>query len=104
MNRQTAETVRRAAGLISTGEIVELGHVLQTEMPLQSTRQFHIHLKQLWRGRRGMGDPTGAHPDGGGCLEHRGFTIQDHAKCQPADSPDRPGDEWHAPAGEPEAG
>lgn len=48
MNRQTPETVKRAAGLIRTGEIVELGQVLQMGMPLQATRQFHIHLKQIF--------------------------------------------------------
>ena len=47
MNRQTPETVKRAAGLIRSGEIVELGRVLAMDMPLQSTRQFHIHLKQM---------------------------------------------------------
>ncbi|MFZ4407372.1 MAG: cyclase family protein [Paracraurococcus sp.] len=45
MNRQTPETVKRAAGLIRTGEIVELGRVLEQTMPLQSTRQFHLHTK-----------------------------------------------------------
>ncbi|RYI95627.1 MAG: cyclase family protein [Acetobacteraceae bacterium] len=47
MNRQTPETVKRAAGLVRTGEIVELGQVLAMDMPLQSTRQFHIHTKPL---------------------------------------------------------
>ncbi|TDG31135.1 cyclase family protein [Paracraurococcus ruber] len=48
MNRQTPETVKRAAGLIRTGEIVELGRVLEQGMPLQATRQFHIHTKPLF--------------------------------------------------------
>ncbi|MFC7475901.1 cyclase family protein [Dankookia sp. GCM10030260] len=47
MNRQTPDTVKRTAGLIRSGEIVELGQVLEQGMPLQSTRQFHIHLKPL---------------------------------------------------------
>jgi kynurenine formamidase len=46
MNLMTPDRARAAAGLVRTGEVVELGHVLAMDIPLQSTRQFHIHLKQ----------------------------------------------------------
>lgn len=43
MNLMTPERAKAAAGLVRTGEIVELGHVLATGIPLQATRQFHVH-------------------------------------------------------------
>ena len=46
MNLMTPDRAKAAAGLVRTGETVELGHVLAMDIPLQSTRQFHIHLKQ----------------------------------------------------------
>jgi kynurenine formamidase len=48
MNLMTPERAKAAAGLVRTGEIVELGHVLATGIPLQATRQFHVHLKQMF--------------------------------------------------------
>jgi kynurenine formamidase len=46
MNLMTPERARRAAALIRTGTIVELGHVLQPSMPFFGTRRFDVHLKQ----------------------------------------------------------
>jgi kynurenine formamidase len=46
MNLMTEARARRAAGLIRTGTIVELGHVLQPTMPFFGTRRFDVHLKQ----------------------------------------------------------
>jgi kynurenine formamidase len=46
MNLMTAERARRAAGLIRTGEIVELGQTLSPAMPFFGTRRFDVHLKQ----------------------------------------------------------
>ncbi len=40
------ETVLRAAKLIRTGEVIELGRVLSTEMPINPIRQFHVHTKR----------------------------------------------------------
>jgi kynurenine formamidase len=40
------ETVRRAAQLIRTGEMFELGHVLSASMPLFGTRRFELQTKR----------------------------------------------------------
>jgi kynurenine formamidase len=45
-NHMKPETVLRAARLIRTGEVVELGQVLSPSMPLQATRQFEVHTKR----------------------------------------------------------
>jgi kynurenine formamidase len=38
-------TVLNAAKLIRTGEVIELGHVLSTKMPIQTTRRFEMFPK-----------------------------------------------------------
>ena len=40
------ETVLRAARLIRTGEIIELGHVLSSTMPLSAGRRFEVDTKR----------------------------------------------------------
>jgi kynurenine formamidase len=45
-NHMKAETVRRAAALIKTGESFELGRVLTANMPLFGTRRFELHTKR----------------------------------------------------------
>ena len=45
-NLKSPELARRAAGLVRTGEVIELGHVLSTAMPLNPTRQFDVHTKR----------------------------------------------------------
>ena len=40
------ETVLRAARLIRTGQVVELGHVLSGSMPMTGTRRFEVHTKR----------------------------------------------------------
>jgi kynurenine formamidase len=45
-NHMKPETVWRAARLIRTGEVVELGHVLSGSMPLPVTRRFEVHTKR----------------------------------------------------------
>jgi kynurenine formamidase len=44
----TPERAKRAAGLIRTGEVVELGHVLSPQMPFFGTRRFDMHLKRTF--------------------------------------------------------
>jgi len=46
MNLMTPERAKRAASLIRTGEIVELGQTLSQEMPFFGTRRFDVHLKR----------------------------------------------------------
>lgn len=45
-NHMKPETVLRAARLIRTGETIELGHVLSSEMPLTGGRRFDLHSKR----------------------------------------------------------
>ncbi len=48
MNLMTPERAKRAASLIRTGEIVDLGQVLSQQMPFFGTRRFDQHLKQTF--------------------------------------------------------
>lgn len=45
-NLMKPETVLRASRLIRTGEVIELGRVLATDMPFFGTRRFDIHTKR----------------------------------------------------------
>jgi kynurenine formamidase len=47
-NHMKPATVLRAAQLIKTGEVVELGHHLSQDMPLNPTRQFNVHTKRTF--------------------------------------------------------
>src|SRR2546425_10693673 len=47
-NHMKPATVTRAAQLIKTGEVIELGHVLSADMPISSTRQFNMHVKRTF--------------------------------------------------------
>jgi kynurenine formamidase len=48
MNLMTPERAKKAAGLIRTGEIVELGHVLEARIPTFGPRRFSMHMKQMF--------------------------------------------------------
>ncbi len=45
-NYMNPATVLRAAQLIRTGEVVELGHVLSADIPFFGTRRFDVHTKR----------------------------------------------------------
>ena len=45
-NLMKPETVLRAARLIRTGEVFQLGFVLSADMPLIGTRRFDLHMKR----------------------------------------------------------
>lgn len=47
-NLMTSALVADAAKLIRTGEIVELGHVLRSTIPMVGTRRFDIHTKRTF--------------------------------------------------------
>ncbi len=47
-NHMKPETVLRAAKLIRTGEVIELGHVLNAAMPFFGTRRFDVHTKRTF--------------------------------------------------------
>lgn len=46
MNHMSAETVLRAARLIRTGEVIELGRVLSSAAPMFGTRRFELLTKR----------------------------------------------------------
>src|SRR5438093_13113860 len=43
-----AESVLKAVRLVRTGEVIELGHVLNSAMPISSTRRFDVHTKRTF--------------------------------------------------------
>lgn len=45
-NHMNAQTVLRATRLIKTGEMIELGWMLSSDMPLFGTRRFDLHTKR----------------------------------------------------------
>jgi len=45
-NHVKPDTVLRAARLIRTGQVFELGRVLSESMPIQATRRFEVHTKR----------------------------------------------------------
>jgi len=45
-NHMKPETVLRAAKLIRTGTVVELGRILEANMPFSGTRRFDLHTKR----------------------------------------------------------
>ena len=47
-NHMKPDSVLKAAKLIRTGEVVELGYVLSPTMPMSATRQFNIHTKRTF--------------------------------------------------------
>ena len=47
-NHTKPEIVLRAVRLIRTGEVVELGHVLNAAMPFFGTRRFDVHTKRTF--------------------------------------------------------
>lgn len=47
-NHMSPETVLRAARLIRTGEVFELGHVLSGELPFYGSRRFDVHIKRTY--------------------------------------------------------
>jgi kynurenine formamidase len=47
-NHMTPEAVLRAARLIRTGQVFELGHVLSPSMPFFGTRRFDVHTKRTF--------------------------------------------------------
>ena len=47
-NHMKPETVLRAARLIRTGEVIELGQVLSASMPFSGTRRFEVHTKRTF--------------------------------------------------------
>jgi len=47
-NHMKPETVLRAMKLVQTGEVIELGYVLNASMPFFGTRRFDVHTKRTF--------------------------------------------------------
>ena len=47
-NHMKPDTVLKAARLIKTGEVIEIGHVLNDRMPISATRRFDVHTKRTF--------------------------------------------------------
>jgi len=47
-NHQKPAAVMKAVGLIKTGEMIELAHVLNDKMPFSGTRRFDVHVKRTF--------------------------------------------------------
>ena len=59
-NHMTPETVLRAARLIRTGKVFELGRVLSGELPFCGSRRFDVHIERTFmnpqQNRRGSNE------------------------------------------------
>ena len=47
-NHMKPESVLKATRLIKTGEVFEIGHVLEANMPISGTRRFDVHTKRTF--------------------------------------------------------
>jgi hypothetical protein len=47
-NHMKPESVLKAIRLIKTGEVIDLGHVLNDKMPFFGTRRFDVHTKRTF--------------------------------------------------------
>src|SRR5215831_16478649 len=47
-NHMKPQSVLNAVKLIKTGEVIELGHVLNAQMPFFGTRRFDVHVKRTF--------------------------------------------------------
>ena len=79
-NHMKPETVLRAARLIRTGEVFELGHVLSGSIPFFGTRRFDLHTKRTFMNpqsnRRGSNEEILLSEIGHVGTQFDGFTHQ----------------------------
>ena len=82
MNRQNAAAVMNAAKLIKTGEVIEIGHVLNDKMPFFGTRRFDVHAKRTFMNqpsnRRGSNEEIVISEIGQVGTQFDGFAHQTH--------------------------
>ena len=76
------ETVLKAASLIKTGEVIELGHTLAPSMPFFGTRRFDVHTKRTFMNpqpnRRGSNEELVVSEIGQVGTQFDGFNHQTH--------------------------
>ncbi|HWM89163.1 MAG TPA: cyclase family protein [Thermoanaerobaculia bacterium] len=81
-NHMKSESVMRATRLIKSGEIIELGHVLNASMPFFGTRRFDVHTKRTFMNqpsnRRGSNEEVLVSEIGQVGTQFDGFTHQTH--------------------------
>ena len=81
-NHQKAAAVMKAVGLIKTGEVIELAHVLNDKMPFFGTRRFDVHVKRTFMNafsnRRGSNEELVVSEIGQVGTQFDGFAHQSH--------------------------
>ncbi|HEY6703040.1 MAG TPA: hypothetical protein VI010_03010 [Xanthobacteraceae bacterium] len=81
-NHMKPQTVLNAVKLIKTGEVIELGHVLNTNMPFFGTRRFDVHIKRTFMNefsnRRGSNEEIVISEIGQVGTQFDGFAHQTH--------------------------
>src|SRR6266511_474282 len=81
-NHMKPQTVLNAVKLIKTGDVIELGHVLNTNMPFFGTRRFDVHIKRTFMNefsnRRGSNEEIVISEIGQVGTQFDGFAHQTH--------------------------
>ena len=81
-NHQNAAAVKKAVGLIKTGEVIEIAHVLSDKMPFFGTRRFDVHVKRTFMNafsnRRGSNEELVVSEIGQVGTQFDGFAHQSH--------------------------
>ena len=81
-NHQKAAAVMKAVGLIKTGEVIEIAHVLSDKMPFFGTRRFDVHMKRTFMNafsnRRGSNEELVVSEIGQVGTQFDGFAHQTH--------------------------
>jgi kynurenine formamidase len=82
MNHQNAAAVINATRMIKTGEVIELAHVLNANMPFFGTRRFDVHTKRTFMNqpsnRRGSNEEIVISEIGQVGTQFDGFAHQTH--------------------------
>lgn len=84
MNHMKPATVLAATRLVRSGEVIELGHVLNGSMPFSGTRRFDMHTKRTFMNpqsnRRGSNEETVTSEIGQVGTQFDGFAHQTHGE------------------------
>lgn len=82
MNHMKPAAVLAATKLIRTGEVIELGHVLNNSMPISGTRRYDVHPKRTFMNpqsnRRGSNEEIVVSEIGQVGTQFDGFAHQTH--------------------------
>jgi len=81
-NHMKPASVLRATQLIKTGEVIEIGHVMNDKMPFFGTRRFDVHIKRTFMNdfsnRRGSNEEVVISEIGQVGTQFDGFAHQSH--------------------------